>query len=123
MSIIGLGGVNKRIDDENFDSLEDAIANREFGMDYKQLGKNEKEWVRDEMDIIGLGGIGAVKKGQFKKINYSFYNNKSADYILSEIAHTERSARQFQMLNDYASMENRVKHAKKLWSIYYTLKK
>ena len=70
MNIIGLGGINKRIDDENFDSLEDAIANREFGMDYKQLGKNEKEWVRDEMDIIGLGGVnnGSVKRnkiGQF----------------------------------------------------------
>ena len=75
------------------------------------------------MSIIGLGGIGAVKKRQSKKVDYSFYNNKSADYILGEIAHTERSARQFQMLNDYASMENRVKHAKKLWSIYYTLKK
>ena len=25
----------------------DAIANDEFGMDYDQLGPNEKEWVRD----------------------------------------------------------------------------
>ncbi len=24
------------------------IANDEFGMDYNQLGPNEKEWVRDE---------------------------------------------------------------------------
>ena len=30
--------------------LEDELANMEFGMDYDQLGDNEKEWVRDEMD-------------------------------------------------------------------------
>jgi hypothetical protein len=28
----------------------DAIAQAEFGMDYDQLGPNEKEWVRDEAD-------------------------------------------------------------------------
>jgi hypothetical protein len=28
----------------------DAIAQEEFGMDYDQLGPNEKEWVRDEAD-------------------------------------------------------------------------
>lgn len=26
----------------------DQIAQEEFGMDYDQLGSNEKEWVRDE---------------------------------------------------------------------------
>ena len=84
MNIIGLGGINKRIDDENFDSLEDAIANREFGMDYKQLGKNEKEWVRDEMDIIGLGGIGSKtsavytdpKTGKKYSLQYVSYKKK-----------------------------------------------
>ena len=30
--------------------IEDEIANEEFGMDYDQLGSNEKEWVRDEID-------------------------------------------------------------------------
>jgi len=29
----------------------DELANEEFGMDYDQLGENEKEWVRDEQDI------------------------------------------------------------------------
>jgi hypothetical protein len=43
--------IDERIDDEDFDSLEDAIANREFGMDYKQLGPNEQQWVRDEMSM------------------------------------------------------------------------
>ena len=37
--------------DENYDSLEDAIANAEFGMDYNQLGPSEKEWVDDEMSM------------------------------------------------------------------------
>jgi len=43
--------IDERIDDEDFDSLEDAIANREFGMDYNHLGPNEKEWVRDKMSM------------------------------------------------------------------------
>jgi len=30
--------------------IYDEIANIEFGMDYDQLGDNEKEWVRDEID-------------------------------------------------------------------------
>jgi len=28
----------------------DTIAQNEFGMDYEQLGPNEKEWVNDEID-------------------------------------------------------------------------
>jgi len=28
----------------------DTIAQNEFGMDYDQLGSNEKEWVNDEID-------------------------------------------------------------------------
>lgn len=31
-------------------SLEDEIANDEFGMDYDQLGPGEQEWVRDQID-------------------------------------------------------------------------
>jgi len=34
--------------------LEDELANMEFGMDYDQLGDNEKEWVRDEMDNMSI---------------------------------------------------------------------
>ena len=30
--------------------IYDDIANSEFGMDYDQLGSNEQEWVRDEID-------------------------------------------------------------------------
>ena len=32
--------------------IYDEIANEEFGMDYDQLGPNEKEWVRDEVSNI-----------------------------------------------------------------------
>jgi len=34
--------------------IYDEIANMEFGMDYDQLGDNEKEWVRDEIDNMEM---------------------------------------------------------------------
>ena len=34
--------------------IYDDVANMEFGMDYDQLGSNEKEWVRDEMDNMEM---------------------------------------------------------------------
>ena len=34
--------------------IYDDIANMEFGMDYDQLGDNEKEWVRDEIDNMSI---------------------------------------------------------------------
>ena len=40
--------------EEEYDSLEDEIANSEFGMDYDQLGPGEKEWVRDEIENMNL---------------------------------------------------------------------
>ena len=30
--------------------MKDVLAQNEFGMDYDQLGPNEKEWVNDEID-------------------------------------------------------------------------
>jgi len=38
---------------EGYD-VYDEIANAEFGMDYDQLGSNEKEWVRDEIDNMEM---------------------------------------------------------------------
>ena len=32
------------------DQSRDDISNEEFGIDYAQLGVNEKEWVDDELD-------------------------------------------------------------------------
>lgn len=42
--------VDKSITEKFMDSQIDQIAQAEFGMDYDQLGKGEKEWVRDEID-------------------------------------------------------------------------
>jgi len=41
----------------------DEVAQSEFGMDYDQLGPNEKEWVRDEIDNLSE----AKKKAKPKK--------------------------------------------------------
>jgi len=30
--------------------IYDEIANEEFGMDFEQLGSNEKDWVMDEIE-------------------------------------------------------------------------
>ncbi len=43
------------------ESTKDSIAQKEFGMNYNQLGKNEKEWVDDEIDNI------EYKKNKAKK--------------------------------------------------------
>jgi hypothetical protein len=32
--------------------LRDMIAQKEFDMDYDQLGPNEKEWVNDSIDYF-----------------------------------------------------------------------
>ena len=40
--------VNEQMD------IYDDVANMEFGMDYDQLGSNEKEWVRDEIDNMSI---------------------------------------------------------------------
>ena len=34
------------------ESNKDTIAQKQFKMNYSQLGKNEKEWVDDEIDNI-----------------------------------------------------------------------
>ena len=41
--------------------IYDDIANSEFGMDYDQLGDNEKEWVRDEMDNMSMNEVSDEK--------------------------------------------------------------
>ena len=51
------------MDEGDYDSLEDEIANNEFGMDYNQLGPNEKEWVDDEIDLLKPHILFLEKKG------------------------------------------------------------
>jgi hypothetical protein len=47
-----LKGLDLPMLNEDYNPSEDDIAQAEFGMDYDQLGPNEKEWVRDEYENI-----------------------------------------------------------------------
>ena len=41
----------------------DEVAQAEFGMDYDQLGDNEKEWVRDEIDNMSMNEYSSEGEG------------------------------------------------------------
>jgi len=56
--------------------IYDDIANSEFGMDYDQLGSNEQEWVRDEIDNMSINEA----KEKFKVID-----TKTGDIIDSDL--------------------------------------
>ena len=47
--------------------IEDEIANEEFGMDYDQLGSNEKDWVRDEIDNMSINEAKKEKEAEKEK--------------------------------------------------------
>jgi len=49
--------------------IYDDIANMEFGMDYDQLGSNEQEWVRDEIDNMPISEAKKKAKKNAKKLN------------------------------------------------------
>jgi len=56
--------------------IYDEIANEEFGMDYDQLGPNEKEWVRDEisnMDEAVTAAYESVKEGNHNAEDFKPY--------------------------------------------------
>jgi hypothetical protein len=56
--------------------IYDEIANEEFGMDYNQLGPNEKEWVRDEisnMDEAVTAAYESVKEGNHNAEDFKPY--------------------------------------------------
>ena len=58
--------------------IYDDIANEEFGMDYDQLGSNEQEWVRDEIDNMSLNEAKKkYKKGD--KLKVKLKNGKEFD--------------------------------------------
>lgn len=85
-----------------------------FNVSYKSNWANLDEDVKNRF-------ANHVRGGQYAKggeIKYSTYENKSMEYIEGEIAHTERSARQFQQMGDYESMEDRKEHVRKLREIY-----
>jgi hypothetical protein len=75
------------IDEVDYDSLEDEIANNEFGMDYNQLGPNEKEWVDDEIEKLNEGEyrgkdvpLNKPKRGGSKKF-YVYTKNKKGNVV------------------------------------------
>jgi len=75
------------IDEVDYDSLEDEIANNEFGMDYNQLGSNEKEWVDDEVANLNEGEyrgkdvpLNKPKRGGSKKF-YVYTKNKKGNVV------------------------------------------
>ena len=75
------------IDEVDYDSLEDEIANNEFGMDYNQLGSNEKEWVDDEIANLNEGEyrgkdvpLNKPKRGGSKKF-YVYTKNKKGNVV------------------------------------------
>ncbi len=51
------------------EASKDSIAQKEFGMNYSQLGKNEKEWVDDEIDNIEYKKNKVVKEGLFNSFS------------------------------------------------------
>jgi hypothetical protein len=75
------------IDEVDYNSLEDEIANNEFGMDYNQLGPNEKEWVDDEIENLNEGEyrgkdvpLNKPKRGGSKKF-YVYTKNKKGNVV------------------------------------------
>ena len=75
------------IDEVDYDSLEDEIANNEFGMDYNQLGPNEKEWVDDEIENLNEAEyrgkdvpLNKPKRGGSKKF-YVYTKNKKGNVV------------------------------------------
>jgi len=75
------------MDEGHYDSIEDEIANNEFGMDYDQLGPNEKEWVDDEVANLNEGEyrgkdvpLNKPKRGGSKKF-YVYTKNKKGNVV------------------------------------------
>lgn len=51
------------------ETSKDTTAQKEFKMNYNQLGKNEKEWVDDEIDNIEYKKNKVVKEGLFNSFS------------------------------------------------------
>lgn len=75
------------MDEGHYDSIEDEIANNEFGMDYDQLGLNEKEWVDHEIANLNEAEyrgkdvpLNKPKRGGSKKF-YVYTKNKKGNVV------------------------------------------
>ena len=62
--------------------IYDDIANSEFGMDYDQLGDNEKEWVRDEIDNMSIS--------EEKKLTYNDFVQMVKDDMMAGASPDEK---------------------------------
>jgi hypothetical protein len=60
--------------------IYDEIANEEFGMDYDQLGPNEKEWVRDEVSNMDEAVTAAYESGKEKNKSVKEGNHNAEDF-------------------------------------------
>jgi hypothetical protein len=85
--------------------IYDEIANEEFGMDYDQLGPNEKEWVRDEISNLNEGISPEVinKVNRFIKAlaNHYDYSEQDAVYAIMQALRTTN----FQGINEANSFD------------------
>lgn len=98
----------------------DIAKIRAIAMQY-YIDNGDVPYSMGELDRIMAYANDKLKSGIMAKggqIKYSTYDNKSMDYIEGEIAHTERSAREFQQKGDYETMEDRKEHVKMLREIY-----
>jgi len=77
---------NESVTEKFMDSQIDQIAQKEFGMDYDQLGKREKEWVRDEIDNL-TEAASAISMPEAEKVwdalvkKFSDNKNDSIEYL------------------------------------------
>ena len=108
------GGVPKDYKDIEKDARRPAISIK--GKRTSKTGKTYYEYRDNRWDKRPKRYPKLAKGGE---VNYASYDNKSKEYIEGEIAHTERSARQFRQSGDEATAKDRENHAKKLWEIYY----
>jgi hypothetical protein len=77
-----LKGLDLPMLNEDYNPSEDDIAQAEFGMDYDQLGPNEKEWVRDEYENINnfnRANEGLTIKERINKILEAKFKGKTVD--------------------------------------------
>ena len=63
----------------------DDVANDEFGMDYDQLGSNEKEWVRDEIDNMNESSEGKLTEVTVNLPNMGSFDKQKLGQLLKKL--------------------------------------
>jgi len=115
----GMTDHNLMIGDTIKQSFGNILVVENDGKTYLVNINTGQRWTDSEWWSLSKGEITKyTKMAKGGEIKYSTYENKSMEYIEGEIAHTERSARQFQQMGDYESMEDRKEHVRKLREIY-----